>query len=105
MCGVPYSHVRSVRLEPDLGGSASRRTLHTIVGRKVTKVDDLVAQFDAEFLSDAGTAALDERPNIARRRGAAVHDEVAVRRRNARAADRRALEPGAIDERAGRPGN
>ena len=37
------------------------------------------------------------------RRGAVVDDEVAVRRRHARAADRRALQPGPIDQRAGRP--
>ena len=47
-------------------------------------------------------AQVDERADVGRGRAAVVHDEVRVRGRDARAADRAPLQPGAVDQRAGR---
>src|SRR5438445_13662288 len=70
-----------------------------------TKVHDLFSELDAEALPDGHAAALDQPADVRRRRGAAVHDEVAVRRRDARAAESRPFQAGAVHERAGGPGD
>src|SRR5262249_37667750 len=74
----------------------------TSVAIELPEVDDLVAKVHAEFRPHGLAAALDERPDVARRGVAVVDDEVAVRRRDACAADGGALEARAIDERARR---
>src|SRR6185436_4252317 len=61
------------------------------------QIHDLVAQLDAEFHA----AAFDQPADVAGGCGALVDDEVSVRRRDARGADARTLESGAIDECAG----
>src|SRR5581483_12081625 len=70
---------------------------------ELPEVDDLVAQLDAEALAHDGAAPFDEPPDVAGGGAARVDDEVAVRRRHTRPADRGAFEAGAIDERSSRP--
>src|SRR5450631_2151450 len=72
---------------------------------EVAKVDDLFPQLDAEPIAHGGTAAINERANVAGARGAVVHDEIAVHGRDPRAANSAVLHARAIDERAGRPRN
>ena len=50
-------------------------------------IHNLIPQLDAEPLAHARPASFDERPDVGGRRAAFVHDEVAVRRRDACAAN------------------
>src|SRR5581483_4201059 len=59
---------------------------------ELPEIDDLFAQGDAEPVAHRRAAALDQHPDVARGRAAIVDDEVAVRGRDARAADRRAFQ-------------
>src|SRR5204863_5853335 len=68
------------------------------------EIDDLLAQLDAEAVADGGPALIDQAPDGGSRRVPFVHNEVAVRRRDAGARERGALHARPIDERAGRPG-
>ena len=61
-------------------------------------MDDLFAQFDTEARANGLLAPVNEPTNIVRRRAAVVHNEVAVRRRDACAADGEAFEASAIDQ-------
>src|SRR5215510_7437609 len=72
-------------------------------GVKFAEVDDFVAQFDAEPIANRAAAMFDQLVDVRGSGVAVVHDEVAMRRRDPRAADREVLEPGAIDQRARRP--
>src|SRR5436309_3423782 len=71
----------------------------------IPDVNDLFAQLDAEAIPNSAAAAIDQLPDLGGRGRAFVDDEVAVRRRDARPAGGGALQPGAIDQRARRPGN
>src|SRR6202030_3034247 len=72
---------------------------------EVAQIHDLFFQAHAKTLPDRRPAALDQLPDIGGGRRAFVDNEVAVRRRHARAADRDVLQSGPIDESARRPRN
>jgi hypothetical protein len=74
-------------------------------GLERPEVDDFVGQVDLELPAHFATATVDQGPDIGGSRAASVDDEVAVLRRNERLALGGALEPGPVDQRAGRARN
>src|SRR5215467_12464628 len=70
---------------------------------EVAEIHDLVAKLHAKLLADARTTAIDEAPDIPSLSGPIVDNAIAMGRRDRRAADPGALEPGPIDEGARRP--
>src|SRR5436309_883908 len=89
------------RRNPTDGG----RLLSPVWTSEITETDDFLAQLDAEPLAHDRPAVVNQLADIARRGRPVVDDEIAVRWRYARAADRKALETGAIDQRSRRPRN
>src|SRR5262249_5340756 len=73
--------------EPDSRWPPSIRSVDMRMAILVqSETHDLLAQLDAESFTDFGPALVDQKPDLAGRGVAVVHDEVAVRRRHARAA-------------------
>src|SRR5262245_25758349 len=71
----------------------------------VAEIDDFFTQRDTEPVANRELTSIDQPPDVGRRRRTFVENEVAVRRRNARAADGRAFQPGPINQCPGRPRN
>src|SRR3954465_8432093 len=70
---------------------------------KVSDVNNLLAELDAEALAHVRTASFDQTPDVCSGRAAFVHNEVAVCRRHACTSECGALQSRPVDQPAGPP--
>src|SRR4051794_3044123 len=71
--------------------------------RELAEEHDLFPQVNPQPFADFGPTPVDERTNLSGGRTPIVHDEIAMRHRDARPAHGDALQSRSIDQRAGRP--